>query len=622
MSLDLLRVWVAKAEREARNKGMQNFYYPPVFDAVCHELVCLRPEAYRTVKREFSGRSERSFLKLRSSEPLFQQDISAAVHERALAYYKDHGYPLDGPAALSVDDSKALQALVPEYNKETCKHYLVGSAGQPYEIADMDHLEDAIAAAHDQRADKLRLWTLQIPLPNVPPLMVAATPITSNMNAAQLCELETSLLDELVGGPTPLRIVSLGSDGTVTERDARRLLVSSGWAEDFTRTFTSTAADGSVTSFTDIMIRAHGQVIVIIQDGRHYRKTARSNLFSGSSTLIFANFPAYFEQVEDLAVLENSPLYRRDVRKLDRQDDRAAARLFSSAFMRFIVERNEPSEHGLAVFLFVFGEAVDAVESRTLSPFERIKMARRLHHFKLLWKQSSAEAGYSKGKYYLSPAADDITDIIVNGVLGLAVIYRDHLSGTYPLLPHLHGTQANEHCFGLLRSVIQDFTVADAFRLMPKIRVRLLAACRNKMSGSDYRRTAAGYCNEYMDHDPGSLSESSREPIPDDDGFVCADIEAREEAATLWEFLGYSPEKQRSSPAAEVPSTLGDVEIDEREEEGDEDEDLGVSSERAELENVLKTASNLTGLDARSDNLLEECTYAAASLNVVQREEM
>lgn len=56
--------------------------------------------------------------------------------------------------------------------------------------------------------------------------MNAAMPITSNANAEQLCEFEKSLLHELIGGPAPLRIVSLCSDGTVTERDARRLLVS------------------------------------------------------------------------------------------------------------------------------------------------------------------------------------------------------------------------------------------------------------------------------------------------------------------------------------------------------------------------------------------------------------
>lgn len=130
--LDLLRVWVAKAEREARNKGMRNFRYPPIFDAICHDLFCLRPEAYRAVQREFGGRSERSSLQVHSLGPVFQQGISPAVYERAIAYYKDHGYPLDAPSALSVDGSKALQALVPEYNKETGKHHLVGTAGQPY----------------------------------------------------------------------------------------------------------------------------------------------------------------------------------------------------------------------------------------------------------------------------------------------------------------------------------------------------------------------------------------------------------------------------------------------------------------------------------------------------------
>lgn len=229
MYLELVEVWSSMAEREAGGSGMQNFNYPPIFDEICHELACTRPEAYRTFQRAFGGRSERNFLVKRSAMPLFQQGITATTHEHAVRYVKELNYPLNGPVALSVDDSKVHKALTPEYNKETGKHYLVGTEGQAYEVADINALEDDIARAQELQADKLRLWVLQIPLPNVPPLMLAAVPI-SNMSAQELCDLEKRILDVLIGGPDALRIVSLGSDGTVTERDARRLLTRSGYA--------------------------------------------------------------------------------------------------------------------------------------------------------------------------------------------------------------------------------------------------------------------------------------------------------------------------------------------------------------------------------------------------------
>lgn len=85
-----------------------------------------------------------------------------------------------------------------------------------------------------------------------------------------------------------------------------------------------------------------------------------------------------------------------------------------------------------------------------------------------------------------------------------------------------------------MRAIIPDF--------IPEVRIRLLAACRNKKKDSDFRRTADGYSHEYS-HCPEVTVDSVTDlsDIPCDDGFASADREGRDDALTLWEFLGYRP---------------------------------------------------------------------------------
>lgn len=44
--LDLVQVLTVQAERQLHGSGLQNMKYPPAFDDWCHELLCIRPEAY------------------------------------------------------------------------------------------------------------------------------------------------------------------------------------------------------------------------------------------------------------------------------------------------------------------------------------------------------------------------------------------------------------------------------------------------------------------------------------------------------------------------------------------------------------------------------------------------
>ena len=139
-----------------------------------------------------------------------------------------------------------------------------------------------------------------------------------------------------------------------------------------------------------------GQYIAIIQDPKHGRKTGRNNLFSGAWLLVLGNHPVCYEQVRMLASESDSLLYWRDVDRLDRQDDQAAARLFSASFLRYAISQNGDINPGLAVYLFVIGELIDAYENHHIPHIERIRMVLRMRFFKSIWKSFLQASGYQE----------------------------------------------------------------------------------------------------------------------------------------------------------------------------------------------------------------------------------
>jgi len=612
--MDLVHVLVVDAERFEKGLGLQNMKYPPAFDDWCHELLCIRPEAYRSFRLQFAGRTEHSFLSKRSASPGFRQGISQEVLERAFKYLGDYNYPQNAPLALSVDDTKLLPAFRPYFDGSTKKWYVLGNVGEPLEVSDLGALESQIENARASLATKLQLWVLQIPLPHVPLLILAVVPLASSTNAETLAIFEQQLLHILLGSDQSLCLVSLGSDGSSLERNARRALVRCGFAESLS--YTIPHPDTAQPEGVKIpLMRIYGRCMAAIQDPKHGRKTARNNLFSGSQLLALGDHTAHYGQVRYLADEKDTPLYWRDVDRLDRQDDRAAARLFSAPFLEYCIRS---SHIALPIYLFVLGELIDAYENRHIPHIDRVKMVLRMRFFKSIWKSFLQSAGYSNTHYFISSPADDIIDILVDGLLRLVYIYRDHLDNLYPLLPWMHGSEANEHVFGLLRSLVTDFTMLDVLRLIPKLNVRLMAACCAKNLKIDFQRMAAGYSHTYFDADDlplGILSE-----FPSDDDIAAAASAAFDKANALWDLLGYY---NTSNPdnLARVPQPP------EQEEEGtdntdDADDSAFRDCDRRILRNALDSSRKLPGLDSHAQGRLDECTYAAACLDIADQEIM
>lgn len=302
----------------------------------------------------------------------------------------------------------------------------------------------------------------------------------------------------------------------------------------------------------------HGQPIVMIQDSKHGAKTFRNNTCTGARALVVGNYIIFFWQLHNIAFSPDSPLYHRDVEKLDRQDDNAATRLYASATLHHIIT-HFPEYVGLIVYLFVFGELVDAYQNRSISHSERVKMVLRAKFFLELWRLFLRKAGYQESRYCISREAIDICGYLVDGFIALLIVHRDHMGDehTYPFLPWLHSTEVCEHVFGECRKLIKDFTHLDFLYMMPRLSILIRAACRFAHT-SNPRDRASGYAHTYFD--AGNVDLALLAVFPSDLEIATAAQEAWDEAANLWDLLGINPHDllpastQASSP--ETPAIV------------------------------------------------------------------
>jgi hypothetical protein len=69
---------------------------------------------------------------------------------------------------------------------------------------------------------QIHLWCLQVPLPKIPTIVVAALAIPNNLNAEQLLVFLDQILDGLL--QRNIKIVSYAADGTSIERSVQHLL--------------------------------------------------------------------------------------------------------------------------------------------------------------------------------------------------------------------------------------------------------------------------------------------------------------------------------------------------------------------------------------------------------------
>jgi hypothetical protein len=190
---------------------------------------------------------------------------------------------------------------------------------------------------------------------------------------------------------------------------------------------------------------------------------------SGAHLGVLRNHPLFYTQVQHLAATEMGPLYNCDVEKLDCQDDNAATRLFCSKTLKWITE-NHDDQWGLIIYLFVIGETVDAYQNQSISHGECIRILLRTIFFMEGWEDFISKARYQT-KHFISRKYHNIWKTLVSSFMQLVLIRRDLLDDIYTFLPWYHSTEICEHLFGIMRSIVKDFTMANIVYLVPKLHI-------------------------------------------------------------------------------------------------------------------------------------------------------
>jgi hypothetical protein len=302
---------------------------------------------------------------------------------------------------------------------------------------------------------------------------------------------------------------------------------------------------------------------------------------------------------------------------MDRQDDNAATRLFMAETLGFITNYH-PNWRGLIVYLFVMGEVIDAYQARTLGHLERIKMVLRCRYFLRLWDRFLRAAGYS-GKYCISREAQDIVEKLIDGLIALIYVHRDHYRGEYPLLLWLHGTELCEHIFAECRKLVKDFTHLNFLFMTVRIHV-LIQAATLFSHGTDPKARAMGYSHSYLDPETAHLKSLAM--FPTDAEVEAAAMEAWEESIALLDFLGIQYADitdPKSTTAANPGSPVSDPSDPD---ESPNNEDVQPESNASALHYLIdmQTSPEWDAVDQDTRNKLHTLTCAAIALDIEDQE--
>ncbi|KAJ7708424.1 hypothetical protein B0H16DRAFT_1746298 [Mycena metata] len=522
----------------------------------------------------------------------------AAEHLATLNY--------DGPVSLSCDDTKLFPSFRLYWDREKKSHFLVGGTDGPLRVADPDQVKKVIAEAKANKASKIRLWCLTIPVPGVAPIIVAAIPIANDLKADALLNYLIQVVNGLLDNK--IKVISYACDGTQIERSVQDMFVK--WAPDRIEHLIKDPR-GQAPPVRIVTAVVRGQVICMIQDAKHALKTFRNNLFSGARLLALGSYTAIYSRIREMAFADGSPLFHRDVEKLDRQDDNAATRLFSADTLKYLADHH-PEYLGEIIYLFIFGELIDAYQNRSIPHAERVKLVLRARYFLDSWSASLDISGYSKSVYFLSREAVDITRIIIEGYLALVYIYRDSVDGIFPLLPWLHSSEACEHIFGESRRIVKDFTMLDFLYMIPKLRVKIRSAVL-RAKASDSKARATGYSHTYFDNTGLDILALSTFPSDDDIDLVAA--EAAEESDSLIALLGLAPSQLHAGMTPTVPILPGISLWYNAEEDSEPDSDADSISEAQQLQDLIDKAEvSVASRSHRQDKELLNLTSAALAL--------
>ncbi|QRW21072.1 hypothetical protein RhiXN_06061 [Rhizoctonia solani] len=289
----MVEVMAMMDNKALRGVGLQNAKYPPNFNQFCHEIANISPLAYHTFRSIFGGRTTSNFRVIR------------------------------GPVCLSCDNTKLLPALKTYYDTSAKQWYLLGGTTGAIAIASTEELTSVIKGGKVSKASKLWLWVLQVPLPHIPPLAIAALPIASNVTTQSLTGHSKLIIQGLLA--QGIHVISYATDGSAIEQNIQEALFMSmdGYCH-YTVPHPSQRLPNSLTTLDPLDFKlglldgkTKNNPCIIIQDSKHALKTLRNNLYSGAWLLVMGSKISMYSQVCKIAEDPDSTLHCCNVENND-----------------------------------------------------------------------------------------------------------------------------------------------------------------------------------------------------------------------------------------------------------------------------------------------------------------
>ncbi|KAJ7040182.1 hypothetical protein C8F04DRAFT_1254358 [Mycena alexandri] len=330
------------------------------------------------------------------------------------------------------------------------------------------------------------------------------------------------------------------------------------------------------------------------EDAKHGRKTFRNNAVSGARGLVLGNFVVYFEQMYTLEMEPNSLMHPRDWKNRDLMDDAAAACLSSADTLEQAAQ--DPTKNlGLFVYLFIFGDLIDAYQSRTMSHHERAKIAIRTRLSLQTWHLYLQKAGYSEARHFK-----------IQGGLR-------HIRNPSERDPGLNCHPPRSSWRQFMPAPPLDFTLQEAILIVPKLRAKMQAAVLTSLKATDFKKQASGYSHTYFTKDDINFGLLGQ--YPTDLELSAAYEVAAEENNCLWSLLGIHPvdiSNAFNPGSALIAQPAPDPDFQDL--YLDEDGAAVECTAAEELQRVvgsLKTASNIS---RAGDKELDACVMASVAL--------
>jgi hypothetical protein len=224
--------------------------------------------------------------------------------------------------------------------------------------------------------------------------------------------------------------------------------------------------------------------------------------------------------------------------------------------LHFLI-KTYPDRLDVIVYLFVFGELIDAWLNCHISHSECLLMALQAHFYLEMWVQYLEQSGHPVHRHCISRETLDICNILISSLIGLIIVYRDHLgSKLLPLLFWKLTTEVNKHVFGCMRDFIKEYNMMEFIYMLPKLQ-QLVDCAIAQGPSKDTNLIASGYQTTF--HNSTRASNLALLVIyPNDEEIRDVSQTAYMQLQNLWFILGVGQHILEPSLAAGfwLPTTI------------------------------------------------------------------